>query len=91
MSLQLDLRPDLSRVQAPVLLVHDLENPLVPLEGIRWLANKLPSASLKILRTRAVTDESLPRRGDARRGRPMSTVLGVVCQAAAVWAGPFLC
>lgn len=47
LSADMDLRPYLSRIQAPVLLIHDVSHPLVPLDGVRWLADRLPNATLK--------------------------------------------
>jgi len=47
----LDLRPYLPRVQVPVLLLHSEGSPMVPVEGVRWLADRLPHATLKPVRT----------------------------------------
>jgi class 3 adenylate cyclase len=45
-TLELDLRPFLDDVRAPVLLLHRRDVPLVPSEGMRWLAEQLPDARL---------------------------------------------
>ncbi|SOC51097.1 adenylate/guanylate cyclase domain-containing protein [Ornithinimicrobium cerasi] len=47
----LDLRPYLSLIQVPVLLLHSEGSPMVPAEGVRWLADRLPHATLKPVHT----------------------------------------
>lgn len=42
----LDLRPYLSRVRAPVLVIRPEEDLVVPLEAARWLVDHLPDARL---------------------------------------------
>ncbi|WP_159796295.1 adenylate/guanylate cyclase domain-containing protein [Puerhibacterium puerhi] len=44
--LQMDLRPYLSGVSAPVIVVRPKDGSLVPLEGVRWLVDHLPDARL---------------------------------------------
>lgn len=41
-----DLRPHLDAVTAPVLLVHRKGVPLIPVAGLRWLADRLADAQL---------------------------------------------
>ena len=53
-TLQVDARPYLPDVRAPVLLLHDAGNTLVPEEGMRWLADHLPDARLRV-----VTDDRM--------------------------------
>jgi class 3 adenylate cyclase/pimeloyl-ACP methyl ester carboxylesterase len=65
MNAGLDLRPFLARIKVPVLLIHDAASPLVPEEGVRWLAARLPTATLKI------TNSSSTR----GTGRPLDNVL----------------
>jgi class 3 adenylate cyclase len=51
MTAELDLRPYLERITAPVLLLHDVEmQSLATLEGIQWLAERLPNATLRLVR-----------------------------------------
>jgi len=54
MNTDLDLRQFLPQIQAPVLLIHDISNPLVPVDGVRWLADRLPRATLKLIKTSSV-------------------------------------
>jgi class 3 adenylate cyclase/pimeloyl-ACP methyl ester carboxylesterase len=42
LNLGVDLRPLLPRIAAPALLLHRRDSPLVPGEGIKWLADHLP-------------------------------------------------
>jgi class 3 adenylate cyclase/pimeloyl-ACP methyl ester carboxylesterase len=65
MNASLDLRPFLAQIKVPVLLVHDAAFPLVPEEGVRWLAARLPTATLK------VTNSSSTRGS----GRPLDDML----------------
>ena len=53
-TLQADASPYLDDVRAPVLLLHDAGNTLVPVEGMRWLADRLPDARLRV-----VTDDRM--------------------------------
>jgi pimeloyl-ACP methyl ester carboxylesterase len=41
-----DLRPDLSRISQPTLILHGEADALVPLEAARWLAQTLPNSRL---------------------------------------------
>lgn len=41
--MEIDLRPLLSSVTAPALLVHRKDAPFIPAEGMRWLADHLPN------------------------------------------------
>ncbi len=41
--LEIDLRPLLSSVTAPALLLHRKDAPFIPAEGMRWLAEHLPN------------------------------------------------
>ena len=51
MTADLDLRPYLERITAPVLLLHDVEmQSLATLESMQWLAERLPNASLRLVR-----------------------------------------
>jgi class 3 adenylate cyclase len=47
--LEMDARPYLPDVRAPVLLLHDVGEQSVPEEGIRWLADHLPDARLRVV------------------------------------------
>ena len=49
-TLQFDGRPYLKHVQAPVLLLHDADNDMVPEEGMRWLAGHLAHAELRVVK-----------------------------------------
>ena len=42
--LEIDLRPLLSSVTAPALLLHRKDAPFIPAQGMRWLAEHLPNA-----------------------------------------------
>jgi class 3 adenylate cyclase len=88
--LRVDARPYLDGVRAPVLLLHDRRHHQVPEEGIRWLADQLPDA-----RVRVVEDQRAPgimpgervldeveefltgERSSGGRGRELSVVLVV--------------
>jgi class 3 adenylate cyclase len=48
-TLQADARPYLEDVRAPVLLLHDAGNTLVPEDGMRWLADRLPDARFRVV------------------------------------------
>ncbi|GAA6526321.1 adenylate/guanylate cyclase domain-containing protein [Intrasporangium sp. DVR] len=51
MTADLDLRPYLERITAPVLLLHDVEmQRLATLESMQWLADHLPNATLRLVR-----------------------------------------
>jgi class 3 adenylate cyclase len=51
MTAELDLRPHLERITAPVLLLHDVEmQSLATLESMQWLADRLPNATLRLVR-----------------------------------------
>ena len=49
MDVDLDLRPHLADISAPVLLLHEQRFRLVPAGGVRWLADRLPEATLKVI------------------------------------------
>lgn len=51
MNADLDLRPFLVHIQVPVLLIHDEAWPLASTEAVRWLADRLPTAELKLVRS----------------------------------------
>jgi class 3 adenylate cyclase len=42
LNLGADLRPLLDRIVAPALVLHRRDSPLLPTEGVRWLADHLP-------------------------------------------------
>ena len=44
-----DLRPQLSRITTPTLLIHGERDPLMPLPAARWLAQQLPTAQLEVI------------------------------------------
>ncbi len=44
-----DLRPDVSRIAQPTLILHGEADALVPLQSAQWLAQTLPNAHLVIL------------------------------------------
>jgi class 3 adenylate cyclase len=48
-TLRVDARPYLEDVVAPVLLLHDAGNRLIPEEGMRWLAERLPDARFRVV------------------------------------------
>jgi hypothetical protein len=48
-TLQADARPYLEAVHAPVLLLHDTHNALVPDVGMRWLAEHLDQAEFRLV------------------------------------------
>ncbi len=48
-TLQVDARPYLEDVRCPVLLLHDAGNTLVPEDGMRWLAERLPDARVRVV------------------------------------------
>jgi pimeloyl-[acyl-carrier protein] methyl ester esterase len=48
-----DLRPDVEKISCPVTLLHGENDPLIPPEASRWLADRLPSARLVLLPGRA--------------------------------------
>ena len=48
-TLQVDARPYLEDVRAPVLLLHDAHNAIVPEEGMRWLAEHLAQAEFRVV------------------------------------------
>lgn len=51
MSADLDLRPYLGRITVPVLLLHDVEmHSFATLESMQWLAERLPNATLRLVR-----------------------------------------
>jgi class 3 adenylate cyclase len=51
MTAELDLRRYLGQITAPVLLLHDVEmQGLATLESMQWLADRLPNASLRLVR-----------------------------------------
>jgi class 3 adenylate cyclase/pimeloyl-ACP methyl ester carboxylesterase len=45
--LDIDIREYLPAVQAPVLVIHDISNPMPDVRGIRWLAEQLPNARFR--------------------------------------------
>ena len=45
--LDIDIREYLPAVQAPVLVMHDISNPMPDVKGIRWLAEQLPDARFR--------------------------------------------
>lgn len=47
--LQNDLRPDLTVLQQPVLLVHGDRDNLAPVQAAHWLSQHLPHASLRVI------------------------------------------
>jgi class 3 adenylate cyclase/pimeloyl-ACP methyl ester carboxylesterase len=59
----IDVRAQLPSVRSPVLLIHDLAYPLVPVEGIQWLADQLPSSSLRILQSASPLRSMFPVEG----------------------------
>jgi len=50
--LEIDVRRYLPSVRAPALLIHDLHNSLVDVDGMRWLAGQLPDARCGSLKAR---------------------------------------
>lgn len=60
MNVDLDLRPYLADIRAPVLLLHDGRFRLVPAGGVRWLADRLPEATFKVLGGSARSDPGPP-------------------------------
>ena len=48
-TLATDARPYLDDVRAPVLLLHDAGNALIPEEGMRFLADRLPDARFRVV------------------------------------------
>ncbi len=61
MSSELDLRPYLERITAPVLLLHDVEmQSLATLESLQWLCERLPNATLRIVRGQRPMTTLLP-------------------------------
>lgn len=60
MNASVDLRPHLAKISAPVLLIHDLELPMVTTEGVQWLADRLPTASMILVRSPAPLTGVLP-------------------------------
>ncbi len=61
MSAELDLRPHLEKITVPVLLLHDVEmQSLATLESIQWLADRLPDATLRLLRGQRPMTTLLP-------------------------------
>lgn len=56
----LDLRPYLARIEAPVLLIHDEESPLVTTDGIQWLADRLSTSTVKLVRSSRPMVNPLP-------------------------------
>jgi class 3 adenylate cyclase len=60
MHADLDLRPYLSQIRCPVLLLHEVHFPLVSAQGMAWLADQLPSGTLRILDTAARPGAVLP-------------------------------
>jgi len=44
-----DLRPQLTRISTPSLLIHGEHDPLMPLPAVQWLARHLPDAQLEII------------------------------------------
>ena len=48
-TLQLDARRYLPDVHAPVLLLHDAHNAIIPEEGMRWLASQLEHGQLRVV------------------------------------------
>jgi class 3 adenylate cyclase len=55
-----DLRPHLAQIHCPVLLLHEVHFPLVSVEGITWLAERLPRATLRVLDASPTPGSSLP-------------------------------
>jgi len=45
--LDIDIREYLPAIQAPVLVMHDISNPMPDVKGIRWLAEQLPNARFR--------------------------------------------
>ena len=60
MNANLDLRPFLAQMEAPVLLIHDAAFPLVPEGGVRWLAMRLPTATLKVINSSSTRGSGRP-------------------------------
>ena len=56
----LDLRPYLARIEAPVLLIHDEASRLVTTAGIQWLAERIPTSTLKLVRSPRPMVNALP-------------------------------
>jgi len=44
-----DLRPQLTRISTPTLLIHGEHDPLMPLPAVQWLAQQLPKAQLEVI------------------------------------------
>jgi class 3 adenylate cyclase len=55
-----DLRPHLTQITCPVLLLHEVHFPLVSTDGITWLADHLPSATLRVLDASPTPGPGLP-------------------------------
>lgn len=61
MTAELDLRPYLERITAPVLLIHDVElQDLVAIDSMRWLADRLPNATLRLVQGQRPTTTLMP-------------------------------
>ena len=61
MTADLDLRPHLESITAPVLLLHDVElQRLATLESMQWLADQLPNATLRLIRGQRPMTTLLP-------------------------------
>ena len=46
----IDLREQVSALRCPVLLIHGENDPLMPIQAARWLAEHLPQAQLQVFR-----------------------------------------
>jgi hypothetical protein len=55
----IDIRAYLPHVSAPVLLIHD-GNPVINVDGMRWLAEQLPDARLRLVTGRSPMAPFLP-------------------------------
>jgi pimeloyl-[acyl-carrier protein] methyl ester esterase len=71
----IDLRGQVSSMQAPTLLIHGAHDPLMPLAAARWLSNRLAQSRLEIFADAA----HAPFLNDPQR---FATLVGDFCHAA---------
>jgi class 3 adenylate cyclase len=85
MNAEIDVRPVLSTIQVPTLVIHGEDNRYVPIEASRYMAERIPGAQL----VEIPGMQHLPVADDLERfGEAIERFLVSVCSAPAVEAEP---